>query len=300
MLKMNAKKQALGRGLSSLLPDFNGDINSLDNVGRFLAGSIANIPISLIESNPFQPRTLFEEESINELAESIRHQGIIQPITVRRVDNDKFQLIAGERRLRASQIAGLTEIPSYIRLVDDQQLLEMALVENIQRENLNSIEIAISFQRLIEECNLTQEKLSERLGKDRSTITNYIRLLKLPPEIQIAIRDNKISMGHARALISIENHKDQLKLLGEIISKHLSVRAVEEIVRKINEKKKPKVIPVTLAGIAAKYLSVKQRLSNKFNTGITIKRDNKGKGSIVIPFKSDEELDQIIKILDKH
>jgi len=297
---MNAKKQALGRGLSSLLPDFEGDINSLDNMGKFLAGSIANIPISLIESNPFQPRTLFEVEAINELAESIRHQGIIQPITVRRADNDKFQLISGERRLRASQVAGLTEIPAYIRLVDDQQILEMALVENIQRENLNSIEIAISFQRLIEECNLTQEKLSERVGKDRSTITNYIRLLKLPAEVQVAIRDSKISMGHARALISIEDHKDQLKVLNEIISKHLSVRAVEEIVRKLHDKTIIKEKPVSKAGIAAKYLSLKHRLSNKFNAAINIKRDNKGKGSIVIPFKSDEELDNIIKILDKH
>lgn len=297
---MNAKRLAMGRGLSSLLPDFDGDINSLESVGKHLAGTIASIPVSLIESNPFQPRTVFEEEALKELADSIIHQGIIQPITVRKTESDKFQLISGERRYRASLLAGLKEIPAYIRLADDQQILEMALVENIQRENLNSIEIAISFQRLIEECSLTQEKLSDRVGKDRSTITNYIRLLKLPPEIQVAIRDNKISMGHARAIISVEDHKDQIKLLAEIISRHLSVRAVEEIVRKLHEKKDLKENPVPGKAVAAKYLGIKERLSGKFRTAVTIKRDNKGKGSIVIPFKSDEELDIIIKIIDKN
>lgn len=295
---MNAKKQALGRGLSSLLPDFDGDINSFESVGKHLAGTIASIPLSLIQSNPFQPRTVFEEKALKELADSIRHQGIIQPITVRKTEDDKFQLISGERRFRASQLAGLKEIPAYIRLAEDQQILEMALVENIQRENLNSIEIAISFQRLTEECNLTQEQLSDRVGKDRSTITNYIRLLKLPPEVQIAIRDNKITMGHARAIISVENHKDQIKLLGEIISKHLSVRAVEEMVRKIHEKTEL-TKPVPEKVLAAKYIGIRDRLSGMFNARVAIKKDNKGKGSIVITFKSDEELDHIINILDK-
>ncbi len=294
---MNVKKQALGRGLSALLQDAEEDITV--NSKKYLAGFVAIIPIELIQANPFQPRSLFEEDALKELSESIKHQGIIQPITVRISGEDKFQIIAGERRLRASQLAGLIEIPAYIRTANDDQMLEMAIVENLQRENLNAIEIAISFQRLIEECSLTQEKLSERVGKDRSTITNYIRLLKLPAEIQVAIRDNKISMGHARALVSVEKHNVQLKILKEIIEKTLSVRAVEQLVKKLNNTKElTKAIEQTPT-IATKYLTVKNKLSKKLQAKVNIRKSSKGKGSIVIPFSSEDEFDKIIRILDK-
>src|ERR1035437_5953510 len=203
---MNAnKKRALGRGLSAILESPETDITSKDISGEFVAGAIANIQINLIETNPFQPRDQFEEDRLKELSASIKEQGIIQPITVRKLGYDRYQLISGERRLRASKLAGLHEIPAYIRIANDQQMLELALVENIQREQLNSIEVAISFQRLLDECNLTQEQLSDKLGKNRTTISNFIRLLKLAPEVQVIIRDGQISMGHARALISIED-----------------------------------------------------------------------------------------------
>lgn len=293
---MNAKRQALGRGLSALLQDADEDISI--NPKKYLAGSVANIPIELIEANPFQPRSLFEEEALAELSESIKHQGIIQPITVRISGENKFQIIAGERRLRASQIAGLDDIPAYIRTANDDQMLEMAIVENLQRENLNAIEISICFQRLIEECNLTQEKLSERVGKDRSTITNYIRLLKLPAEIQVAIRDNKISMGHARALISVDKHNLQLKILKEIIEKTLSVRAVEQLVKKLNDTKELTKAIDEIPTIATKFLTVKNKLSKKLQAKVNIRRSSKGKGSIVIAFSSEDEFDKIIRLLD--
>ena len=289
-------KLALGRGLSALLQDADEDISI--NPKKYLAGSVANIPIELIEANPFQPRSLFEEEALAELSESIKHQGIIQPITVRISGENKFQIIAGERRLRASQIAGLDDIPAYIRTANDDQMLEMAIVENLQRENLNAIEISICFQRLIEECNLTQEKLSERVGKDRSTITNYIRLLKLPAEIQVAIRDNKISMGHARALISVDKHNLQLKILKEIIDKTLSVRAVEQLVKKLNDTKELTKAIDEIPTIATKFLAVKNKLSKKLQAKVNIRRSSKGKGSIVIAFSSEDEFDKIIRLLD--
>ncbi|HAH59908.1 MAG TPA: chromosome partitioning protein ParB, partial [Bacteroidales bacterium] len=232
---MNPKKKALGRGLSAILESPDTDITSEDISGNFVAGAIASLPISQIEANPFQPRTDFDEETLTDLAASIKEQGIIQPLTVRKMGYDKYQLIAGERRLKASQIAGLTEVPCYIRIANDQQMLEMALVENIQRENLNAIEIGISYQRLLDECNFSQDELCKRVGKDRSTITNYIRLLRLPAEVQVAIRDSKISMGHARALINIDDEETQVTILHNIISKDLSVREVEEIARNLNK-----------------------------------------------------------------
>ena len=200
-----------------------------------MVGAIANIPLEKIDANPFQPRNKFEEDTLNELAASIKEQGIIQPITVRKMGYDQYQLISGERRLRAAKIAGLTHVPTYIRVANDQQMLEMALIENIHREDLNSLDIAISYQRLIEECKLTNELLSERIGKDRSTIVNYIRLLKLPPQVQLALRDNKISMGHASAIINFEDVDLQLQLLKSIISNNLSVRDVERIVKELNQ-----------------------------------------------------------------
>ena len=237
------RKTGLGRGLSALLDDSDAvnppKSNSSDLLGENkkevkVGNSIGNVNISDVETNPFQPRTEFDQVALNELSESIKVQGLIQPITVRVKENGGYQLISGERRLRASKLAGLTEIAAYIRLANDQQMLEMALIENIQRENLNSIEVALSFQRMMEECNLKQEQLGDRVGKNRSTVTNYLRLLKLPPAIQISIRDGKISMGHARALISVESTEDQLFIHNEIIDKGLSVRKVEELVRNLS------------------------------------------------------------------
>ncbi|MCF8298773.1 MAG: ParB/RepB/Spo0J family partition protein, partial [Saprospiraceae bacterium] len=267
---------------------------------NYVVGSTANIPLNKIEENPFQPREDFDESSINELAKSIENQGLIQPNTVRKMGYDNYQLISGERRMRAAAVAGLTEIPAYIRIADDQQMLEMALVENIQRENLNAIEIAISYNRLLEECKLTQQGLSSRVGKNRTTITNYIRLLKLPAEIQIAIRDNKISMGHARAIISIDDPIYQISILHNIIDDDLSVRDVEKLVRdlsqlKLNTKAKEK----RNDKLPEKYVEIKEKLGTKLNTKIELKRNNKGKGNIVIQFKSDAELDAIISILEK-
>lgn len=297
---MNAKKKALGRGLSALLSSPETDITSFDSSGRFILGAIANITLSKIESNPFQPRADFEKEALNNLANSIKEQGIIQPITVRKLGYDKYQLICGERRLKAAYIAKLKEIPAFIRLADDQQMLEMALVENIQREDLNALDIAISYNRLIEECNLTQEKLSERVGKNRTTITNYIRLLKLPAEIQIALRDNKISMGHARPLINLKDTETQINILNQIINNGLSVREVENIVKNLSNLKTGKSKQSQRNQLAPKFVKIQKNLASKFPSGIELKRNNKGKGSIVIPFKSDEDLERIVSIIENH
>jgi ParB family chromosome partitioning protein len=290
---MQGKKKALGRGLSAILESPETDITSRDISGEYVVGAIAHIAVEKIEPNPFQPRMQFNEEELAELTLSIQAQGIIQPITVRKLGYDKYQLISGERRLKASVLAGLTEIPAFIRIANDEQMLELALVENIQREELNPLEIAISFQRLLEECNLKQEELSRKVGKDRSTVANYIRLLKLPTEIQIAIRDKKITMGHARALISIEDVKTQLILLHRIFEKKLSVRQVEDIVRnlgpgaQITTRQEPAVLPL-------KFEMIRESLTKKLNTKVDVKVHAKGNGTIVIPFRSDEEFDRII------
>lgn len=293
---MNVKKQALGRGLSALLaiPE-NEDINLNDNAST-VVGSIASIPVDSIEANPFQPRTEFEEQALNELSASIKHQGIIQPITVRKIGHEKYQLISGERRLRASKLAGLDEIPAYIRIATDSQMLEMALVENIQRENLNAIEVALSYQALIDECKLTQEQMSEKVGKNRTTITNYLRLLKLPAEVQLDIHDDKISMGHARALVTLNDIDQQLFITKQIVEKGLSVREVEKMVRAINnpEEKKPKKTSNTLPET---YNSAKKHLAHRFSSKIEIKRNNRGRGNIVIPFISDKDFERIIDLL---
>jgi ParB family transcriptional regulator, chromosome partitioning protein len=294
---MQGKKKALGRGLDAILESPETDITSKDISGEYVAGAVAQIPIEQIESNPFQPRTQFDETELAELAISIQNQGIIQPITVRKIGYDKYQIIAGERRLKASKVSGLTEIPAYIRVANDEQMLEMALVENIHRSDLNPLEIAISFQRLIEECNIRQEDLSRKVGKDRSTVSNYIRLLQLPTTIQLAIRDNTISMGHARALITIENEENQLLILHRIIEKKLSVRQVEEIVRHLaNEKPLTKKSRNTI--LPFKFEKAKDNLAEKLNTTVELKISSKGGGSIIIPFKSDEEFDTIVSRLE--
>lgn len=300
---MNAKKKALGRGLSALLDnDGVDDISSQigKSTHKSIAGTIANIPTDTIEPNPFQPRTRFDEESLMELMNSIKEQGIIQPITVRSLGNDKFQLISGERRLKASVKAGLSEIPAYIRSATNESVLEMALVENIQRKDLNSIEIGLSFQRLIDECNYTQEELSERVGKNRTTVTNYIRLLKLPANIQMGLQDGKITMGHARAIINVPTIDMQLTIYKDIIDQDLSVRETEEIVRNIdnesytNEKpgKKIHALPV-------KYFKIKEQIGRHIGLRVDLKRNNKGKGTVIVHFKNDDELDQIINKIKK-
>jgi len=286
---MNPKKKALGRGLSALLDPSVEENTALEGEQKGPFWSIAEIAITQIVSNPLQPRTDFEEVALNELAQSIKEQGIIQPITIRKTGEEKYQLISGERRYRAAQIAGLNSIPAYIRTVDDNQLLEMALVENIQRQDLNSIEIAISFQRLLDECSYTQEELSSKVGKNRSTVTNYLRLLRLPAELQVALRDDQISMGHARALINIEDQETQLTILKNILSKKLSVREVEQIVQNLN-KQEPERSPKKKTELPRQYVPFKSHLESKLGSKIDLRLNNKGKGSLTISIRDEEEL----------
>jgi ParB family chromosome partitioning protein len=301
------RKTGLGKGLSALLDDTDsvhqpkGSKNVPSHqttIDQRQENSIGDISISEIQTNPFQPRTEFDQVALNELSESIKTQGLIQPITVRKIAANQYQLISGERRLRASKLAGLTSIPSYIRSANDQQMLEMALIENIQRENLNAIEVALSFQRMMEECSLKQEQLGERVGKNRSTVTNYLRLLKLPPVIQISIRDQKISMGHARALINVDGTDKQLFLHQEIIEKGLSVRRVEELVRDLNNQQlKPKSAKAA-ATASFEYQKLQKDLASRFASKVKLKVGQNGKGAIEIPFVSDDDLNRILELLD--
>jgi len=290
------KRSALGRGLGALIDDADKHKETSST------SSINEIPVEKIEANPFQPRTKFDETALQELAASIKELGIIQPITLRKLDDDKYQIIAGERRFRASKIAGLQTVPAYVRTAEDDGMLELALVENIQREDLDAIEVAISYQRLIEECQLTQEVLSERVGKKRSTISNYLRLLKLPTLIQKGIIDKTISMGHARALVNIANPEDQLSIYELILEEDLSVRKVEEIVRNLGAAKDQ---AETQDNSTAKekypqpYEELKDHLSKYFSSNVDFSMNNKGKGKIVIPFGSTKDLERIMGILDK-
>ncbi len=297
-MSLQNKKRGLGRGLDAILQSPETDITSSDISGNYVAGAVAELNIDFIEANPFQPRTDFDETALNELAESIKIQGVIQPVTVRKMGRDKYQLISGERRLRASKMAGLKTIPVFIRVANDEQMLEMALIENTHREGLNAIEIALSYQRLIEECNITQEQLSEKVGKDRSTVTNFLRLLKLPPEVQVALRDGFISMSQARAIINIEDKAKQLVILKEIIDKDLSVRQVEELVRSLNTKnvktkKQKDVLPEA-------FIYTVDSLSKSLNTKVKINRNSKGKGTLTINFKNDEDFERLIALINKN
>ncbi|MCU0420283.1 MAG: ParB/RepB/Spo0J family partition protein [Cyclobacteriaceae bacterium] len=293
-----SKKKALGRGLSALLSDSPEDEKlEVEVTSSAPSGSINEIALSEIEVNPFQPRQHFDAEALRELADSIKVHGIIQPITVRRLARNQYQLISGERRFQASKLAGLTSVPAYVRSADDQQMLEMALIENIQRENLNPIEVALSYQRLISECHLKQEELGDRVGKNRSTVTNYLRLLKLPPDIQIALRDHKISMGQARAIINIENPDQQLYIFKKTVAEDLSVRKVEELVRdlmagKADTPEKPTAGP----GANKEVVQLQSRLSSHFGTKVNVTTDGR-KGEIRIPFLSVEDLNRILDIL---
>ncbi|MEM0938277.1 MAG: ParB/RepB/Spo0J family partition protein [Bacteroidota bacterium] len=289
------KRSGLGKGLGALLEDTH-DKKNISGSAAMLKGAINEIEISKIETNPWQPRTEFDEEALNDLAESIKVQGIIQPITVRALSGSQYQLISGERRLQASKRSGLSNIPAYIRIANDQQMLELALIENIQRENLNAIEIALSYQRLLFECNLKQEELGERVGKNRSTVTNYLRLLKLPPDIQVALRDGKISMGHARALISIEDVSLQLDIFREIIKNELSVRKVEELVR--NGPTSKQAPAKTLTELDPEIKALQSKLSSHFGAKINLKANSQNKGEIKIPFNSTDDLNRILEILE--
>lgn len=289
------KKQALGRGLSALLNDPEKDINSVeDKDADKVVGSIVELNLEHIEVNPFQPRSSFNDEHLEELASSIRELGVIQPITVRKVERNHYQLVSGERRFRASKLAGLQSIPAYIRIANDQEALEMALVENIQRQDLDPIEIALSYQRLIDEINLTQKEMSSRVGKKRSTITNYLRLLRLDPIIQTGMRDGFISMGHGRALVNIEDTAKQIKIYQRIIKDKLSVRATEDLVRQDSQKdsKSTQTEKNTKA-----FESEQKHISNFFGTKVNIKVNQKGNGRIIIPFASEEDLNRIHELL---
>ncbi len=287
------KKQALGRGLSALLNNPSEDINSAqDTHADKLIGNILEIPLKQIEVNPFQPRTQFNEERLTELANSIKELGIIQPITVRKLGFQSFQLVSGERRFRAAKLIGLESLPTFVRIANDQESLEMALVENIQRQDLDPIEVALSYQRLIEEIGLTQDEMSERVGKNRSTISNYMRLLKLDPLIQTGMRDGFLSMGHGRALINIENHKDQLALYEKILAKGLSVRATEAEVQALRNPK-----DILQKTVENPYKETEKTLAKKLALPVSISKGKQGRGKISISFADEEELQTIIQKL---
>tara|TARA_R110002050_G_scaffold66619_7_gene144316 strand:+ start:1879 stop:2769 length:891 start_codon:yes stop_codon:yes gene_type:complete len=290
------KRRAMGKGLAALLKD-NAELNSAeDKNADQVIGTIAELDIADIQANPDQPRTIFDAEALEELAQSIKALGIIQPITVRKAGPSKFEIISGERRFRAAKIAGLESIPAYIRLADDQSMLEMALVENIQREELDPIEVALSYERLIDECQLTQEEMSTRVGKKRSTITNYLRLLKLQPLIQAGLRDKMIAVGHARALINISNEEDQINLYQEVIAKDLSVRQVEEATRKLKEGPR-KTTSSEKAPLAEKYVRINEELKKHLEADVELNRNNRGRGKITISFKNDQELERLLDLL---
>ena len=297
------KRSALGKGLGALLENADTDITT--STGTGVVGSVSMLSIENIEANPFNPRTNFEREALKELSQSIAIHGIIQPLTVRKLGRDKYQLISGERRFRASQLAGLTEVPAYIRVANDQTMLEMALVENIQREDLNAIEVALSYHRLIEECDLTQDQLSHKVAKSRSSITNYLRLLKLPALVQAGVRDNVISMGHARALVSAGDEELQMQIFERIVNENLSVRDIEALIRgeRINsdseEKKDVKTSSSSPTKITEEQYTFKEHLTDRLAAKVDIKKSPKGNGQIVLKFNSENDLNRIIELLSK-
>lgn len=292
---MASKKPLIpGRGLDAILGSI--DVDTLNGSESDVTAAISMVPISDIEANPFQPRKEFDDTALQELSQSIREQGVITPITVRRMPDGKYQLIAGERRLRASQLAGLTELPAYIRVATDGQMMEMALVENIQRENLNAMEIALSYNALIEECQLTHEQLSQRVGKDRSTITNYLRLLNLPAETQLALSSGQISMAHARALINVEDPERHLAILHEIVNRHLSVHQTEQLVKASKTPSRSRV--VTKEELPAGHSATLSQMREKLHSDVEIKRSRRGKGTMTIHFNNDEDFDRIVRLLN--
>lgn len=295
------KKSELGLGIRALLSDIEGgnDVQK-ETALKELTNTVAMLPLSQISINPFQPRKEFDADAIQELSDSIKVHGLIQPITVRSLGGDSYQLISGERRMRASSLAGLEAIPAYIRAAaNDQEMLELALIENIQRQDLNPIEISITYQRLIDECKLTHEGLSGRVGKKRSTITNFLGLLKLPPQIQQGLKDKKISMGHAKALNSIQDYALQISLFNEIVDKQLSVRATEEFVRKINNPNGKNNSGSGKKSLPVEYQDVQNRISSALESKVNLKLKSKGKGQIIINFTSDNELNRLLDIFEE-
>lgn len=288
------RKNALGRGLGALIDGVEKEV--LEKIVE----ANRDISVDAVEANPFQPRTTFDEQSLEELAASIRKLGIVQPLTVRDAGNGRYQLIAGERRLRAARLAGLTHVPAYVRTADDQAMLELALVENIQREDLDAVEVAISFQRLIEECKLTQEQLSDRVGKQRSTVSNYLRLLKLPAEIQLGIKNKHLMMGHARTLVNIEDPKQQISVYYKIIDGELSVRQAEELVRHLQtEKIKDPDKVEKKKKLNEDFMQLSDHLNKLFETEVNFRINEKGKGKIVIAFETPEEMERILGVFDR-
>ena len=296
---MAKQKAELGKGIRALLQTIDDDSNELlaPMATTNNTNSIDKIPLTQIEVNPFQPRVDFDEDKLEDLAQSISVHGLIQPITLRKLEHNKYQLISGERRLRASRMAGLTEVPAYIRTANDQEMLEMALIENIQREDLNPIEISINYQRLMKECELTQEQLAERVGKDRSTVANFLRLLKLPELVQLALKDKSVSMGHARALLGLENVEEQIFVFKEVEKKNLSVRQVEQFVSQIKRKTQlmKKAKPTSTASY--EYQKIQDKLTSHFSTRVKLNRTASGKGEISIPFFSDEDLNRLLDLM---
>lgn len=287
------KSGGLGRGLSSILPDTK-DFE----VNNTVTAAISTIPLKKIVANPYQPRKEFDNEALEELAQSIRQQGVITPVTVRKMPDGTYQLIAGERRCRAAQLAGLKEVPAYVRVATDNQMMEMALVENIQRENLNAMEVALAYKALIEECRLTHDQLSEKVGKNRSTITNYLRLLNLPAETQLALSNDQISMAHARALAGVEDVTLHLEILHAIIDRHLSVHQAEEMAK--NAKKKPMAPVAKRRGeLPAVHAAAQSRLKERLQSSVEIKRSQRGKGSLTILFNSDDDFNRIMSLIEK-
>jgi ParB family chromosome partitioning protein len=296
--KPNSKAQ-IGKGIGALLGNIKDEVNSFSKVipdpEEVLVGSITRIPLNMIEVNPKQPRRTFDEAPLKELAESIKLHDIIQPITVVKLANKKFQLISGERRFKASQLAGLTDIPAYVRIANDQEILEMGLIENLQRENLNAIEIGLAYKRLMSECNLTQEEVADRMKKERSTVTNYIRLLKLPPSIQVSVRNKELTMGHARALVGLEHIEQQLFVAKEIIEKQLSVRATEELIKQIGNQKQGSTPKAAKSNeLPTAYKRIEDQIASHLSTKVKLDRKKNGKGTIVLEFYNDNDLERIL------
>ncbi|MDG1333231.1 MAG: ParB/RepB/Spo0J family partition protein [Crocinitomicaceae bacterium] len=298
MAASSKKRSALGKGLSALLENAETDITSKSS-GTGIVGSISTLPVKNIEANPFNPRSNFEKEALEELSTSIALHGIIQPLTVRKLGRDKYQLISGERRFRAAQLAGLTEVPAYVRIANDQAMLEMALVENIQREDLNPIEVALSYERLIEECDLTQDQLSQKISKSRSSITNHLRLLKLPAPVQAGVKQKQITMGHARAIVSAGDEATQIELFERVVAENLSVRDIEAIIRGEAIAKKEPTPKIAKPQISENEYTFKEHLGDQLATKVDIKKTPNGSGKIIVNFSSDVDLNRIMELMNR-
>lgn len=298
MAASSKKRSALGKGLGALLENADTDITSKSN-GTGIVGSISTLPVSSIEANPFNPRTNFEKEALEELSTSIAIHGIIQPLTVRKLGRDKYQLISGERRFRAAHLVGLKEVPAYVRIANDQAMLEMALVENIQREDLNPIEVALSYERLIEECELTQDQLSQKISKSRSSITNHLRLLKLPATIQSGVKQKLISMGHARAIVSAGDEETQIELYERVVAETLSVREIEAIIRGEAAGKKELTPKIAKPQINEIEYTFKEHLGDQLATKVDIKKAPNGSGKIIVNFSSGVDLNRIMELMNR-